>query len=235
MSNVQYFNLSISAPRRLAMMRKDFAAHPVRYPHCPENVKPATWRGVRSWGLHNWQSAFATLSAGLNDGKPVWYSHNGPEFRDERDAHDVCNIGHDGWFTDVDAEETAIGIVARLTHGRFVAGYRWTSNDERVYFPEVFTDEDDAARMADEHARIFADNARACSERFNAMQHAEIECEEKTEKLREAWQCYKTARFSWVAMPDRFADELEHAKGEVCEALDALREARETLAECTAE
>ena len=173
MSNSQYFNLSIPAPRRLAMMRADFAKHSTRYPHCPEHAKPTTWRSVRGWTHKNWQSAFATLSRGLNDGKPVWYSHGGPEFRNERDADDVIDLNHTGWFTDTDCSDKAVGIVARLTHGRFLAGYRWTSNDERVYFPEVFTDENDAARRADSHAEWFAEQAREDSERFDAMQDAD--------------------------------------------------------------
>ena len=74
-----------------------------------------------------------------------------------------------GWYTDGDQNDTAIGIVARLPHGRFLAGYRWSANDERVYFPQVFDDESDAARMADEHARVFAESAREDSERFERM------------------------------------------------------------------
>ena len=69
-----------------------------------------------------------------------------------------------GWYTDSYQDETAVGIIASLPHGRFIAGYRWTSNDERVYFGEVFANEDDAARMADEHARVFAENCRDSEE-----------------------------------------------------------------------
>jgi hypothetical protein len=48
MSSARYFNLSIPAARRLAMMREDFATHAARFPLCPENLKPASWRDVRA-------------------------------------------------------------------------------------------------------------------------------------------------------------------------------------------
>ena len=93
-----------------------------------------------------------------------WYTHSGEQFRNERDACEVLRMRHTGWFTDNYQDDTAVGIVASLTHGRYIAGYRWTSNDERVYFDDVFTNEDDAARMADEHARVFAENCRDSEE-----------------------------------------------------------------------
>ena len=75
-------------------------------------------------------------------------------------------------MTDSEGYDKAIGIVASLTRGRYIAGYRWTSNDERVYFDGVFTDESEAARMADEHARVFADSAREDNARYETMRDA---------------------------------------------------------------
>lgn len=219
MSEKAYFDLSIPAPRRLAMMRADLARHQTRYPRCPDSAKPRTWKDIRSYKHGSWQAAFCTLSPGKNGNRGVWYSHDGPEFRNERDAHDVVSLRHSGWFTDTDQRETAIGIVASLTRGRFIAGYRWTSNGERVYFPDVFDDESDAARMADEHARVFADEAREDSERFDAMQDAEIAAGDALEALRDTWDLRRTGR--------RDSDDVR-------EAIEALREARETLREATA-
>ena len=97
----------------------------------------------------------------------------GEQFRNERDA-DACNGGpdHSGWLTDSEGYDKAIGIVASLTHGRYIAGYRWTLNDERVYFDGVFTAESEAARMADEHARVFADSVREDNARYETMRDA---------------------------------------------------------------
>lgn len=216
MSNVKYFDLSIPATRRLAMMRADFAGHAQKYPHCPAHAKPTTWRSVRGYTHKTWQSAFATLSRGLNDNTPVWCTHNGPEFRDERDADDiVCRLPR-GWYTDTDCHDTAIGIVARLTHGRFLAGYRWTSNDERVYFPEVFTDEDDAARAADGHAEWFADQAREDSERFDAVHKAESDLDDAVTRLRECLALRHRACMAYV-------------RDEARELISAVRELRATL------
>jgi hypothetical protein len=154
MSDVRFFNLSIPAPRRLAMMRADFASHAARFPHCPEYIKPATWRDVRGSTLTKWESYFGMFARGRDGTDPVWYTHQGETFRAETDA------SGEGFYTDEHCNDVAIGIVARLPHGRFLAGYRWTSNDERVYFADVFDDEHDAARMADEHAQVFAESTR---------------------------------------------------------------------------
>ncbi len=220
MSRQQYFDLSIPAPHRLAMMRQDFAAHSTKYPNCPEIFKPIDWRKVRGYTHGSWQAAFCTLDQGAQDGTPIWYCHTGPQFRNERDAHEIIRNGHHkGWFTDTDCSETAIGIVGMLTHGRYIAGYRWTSNDERIYWPEVFTDENDAARRADEHARVFAENARDDSERFDAMRDAELAADDAEKTFRKEY-----------ALRHHSAGSMDDAR----DALQALREARETLFGATA-
>ena len=220
MSNTAYFNLAIPAPRRLAMMRADFAAHATKYPHCPEYAKPQSWRNVRHWGLHNWEAAFCTLDQGAEDGTPIWYCHTREYFRDERDAGDIVRRLPSGYYTDTEGNDTAIGIVARLPHGRFLAGYRWTCNDERVYFPKVFDDEDEAATRADGHAEWFADRSREDSERFDAMQRAEIAADDARTELEGLW-------------PGRNSS--EYLRDRVRDAIEALREARETLADATRE
>jgi hypothetical protein len=48
-----FFDLTVSAPVRLARMRKAFADHPKKYPICPEHAKhaqqlqPEDTRGVK--------------------------------------------------------------------------------------------------------------------------------------------------------------------------------------------
>lgn len=158
------------APARLAILRK--------------RLPSGDWKSARDYRIDTYACAFALLSPGKEGDSPIWYSHAGGEFRGERDAHDVTSLQHTGWFTDTEGSERAVGIVARLPHGRFLAGYRWTLNDEWVYFPEVFTDEAEAARAADSRAESFAEDAREDSERFDAMQDATDEVEHVEALLR---------------------------------------------------
>ena len=216
---MRYFDLTKPAPVRLAMLREAFAGHAKKYPHCPEHAKPKSWRDIRGTNFKNVSAYCGALSQGFN-GTPVWYAHTGEQFRDERFCDDVARIGHTGWFTDTDGSEKARGVVARLTHGRFIAGYHWSSNDERVYFPEVYDDETEAARAADSHAESFAESAREDSERFNAMQDAENETEEKEREFKLAYMARHVS-----------AAHTELAR----EALEELRSARDVLASATAD
>lgn len=147
-------------PARMAILRM-IAADSVNNRNESTRMQPGDWRGARRYTMGSYAAAYCS---GINQGVSDWYSHGGEQFRNERDAGEVLRLGHNGWFTDSYQDDIAVGIVASLTHGRFIAGYRWTSNDERVYFGEVFTDEEDAARMADEHARVFAENCRDSEE-----------------------------------------------------------------------
>lgn len=203
MSDIRYFDLSIPAPRRLAMMRRDFEAHATKYPRCPEHAKPRTWRDVRRYTLGNYRGAFC---AGLNPGfngygfarSRVWYSHTGANFRDEtaiHDRRDVWNARHTGYYTDVDVYETAWGIVARLSHGRFIAGYQWGETGERVYFDEVYTDESEACRAADGHADTFAEQAREDSHMRNKADKLQRDREDKADELKKAIALRNNPRF----------------------------------------
>lgn len=148
-------------PARMAILRM-IAADSVNNRNESTRLQAGDWREARWWTMKNYSAAYGS---GINQGSVgQWYSHQGEQFRNERDAGDVVRLRHTGWYTDSFQDDTVIGIVASLTHGRFIAGYRWTANDERVYFEEVFTNEDDAARMADEHARVFAENCRDSEE-----------------------------------------------------------------------
>lgn len=197
------------ARARLAVFRA-IAADSVNNRNESTRLRPDDWRAARNYRMGSYAAAYCHA---LNQAPGQWYCHMGENFRGEKDA------GGPGWYTDPDCHDTAIGIIARLTHGRFLAGYRWTSNDERVYFPGVFTDEPDAARMADEHARVFAESAREDSERFNSMCLAELDAEEKLLEVQKAFALRHRAKFGG---PDR-----------VREAIEELRNARETLADAT--
>lgn len=166
-----YPPLSIGAARRLAIFKREAAS--------PRWVGPLTWRNVRFARL----TSHSGLGQGFNGtgcaAVPVWYCHDGEQFRNERDACQIVRLGHTGWYTDVDEGETAIGIVAGLSHGRFIAGYRLTMNDERVYFSELFDNEREAAHMADEHARIIGERESEYAARDRAAQKLDSSIEEK--------------------------------------------------------
>ena len=162
----------------------------------PPSHRVADWRAARV-------ETFATLTAPLDQGynvteqwalgkksekrTPVWYSHAGPQFRNECDAHEVqdMRMDHTGWFCDEDCDNMAIGIVGQLSHGRYVAGYRCTMNDERVYFGTVYTDAKEAATAGDEAARIYAEREQEYNARYNAAHRINDDIEEaKTDAAR---------------------------------------------------
>jgi hypothetical protein len=176
-----------------------------------------TWRDVR----------FATLrsctgwSAGRTFGAPCYCTFSPDRyFRNIRTADGIVPRLPRGWYTDVDAYETAVGIVAGISHGRFVAGYRWSENNETVIFPEIYTHEEDAARAADSHAERFAEDCREGSYRFRAMTDAESALEDAVESLRDTWHLRRAGR--------RDSDDVR-------EAIETLRTAREALQDATRE
>jgi hypothetical protein len=152
----------------------------------------------------------------------VAFSADGLPVRDVRDCADVIRMSHTGWFTDLECGNSAIGIVGRLNHGRFAAGYRLTDNGEHVIFCDsVFLDESDAAKMADEHARIIGEQEQEQehAERWQAVCLAELDAENKLLDVQKAFALRHRAKFGGPAR--------------VRDAIEELRKARETLADAT--
>ena len=193
------------APYRLAVLRAAALASG-NNPNPQTRLAPHDWKGARRYSMGSYESAYGTLSPGRGQ----WYSHAGESFRNERDA------SPHGWHTDSEYRETAVGIIANLTHGRFLAGYRWTDNDERVYFPDVFSSETEAGKMADEHARVFAESAFEDNQRFDAMQQDEYALDKATNALQDCRALRRTGR---------------RVTEDVIESIQSLRDA---LAEATA-
>ena len=176
-TSIQAYQLRPSgAAARLAIFRM-MAADSANNLNPSTRLHPSDWRGARSYTLGSFAAAYCS---GLNQGKGQWHAHMGEQFRNEFDVHSVTGFKYHAWHTNCEGSELAIGIVASLPHARFIAGYRWTSNDERVYFPEIFDDDEDAMRVADEHARVFAESTRCHDERFSIMVLSELDEEEKT-------------------------------------------------------
>ena len=207
----EYLNLKIGAPRRLACLRTSAQRHSEKFP----SGSAATWRTVRYATLKR----LGDLAQGMNGDTPIWYADTGPAFRRETYA-DLCAEGpnHRGWFTDAECDEKARGIVVRLPHGKFLAGYEWSDNGERVYFPEIFTDEEDAARAADGHAESFADACREDDAKCREAQKLQDEAENMAHLLAEKIALRNNPRFPGAR---------EKARGLLTE----LRELRQRLRE----
>ena len=205
----EYLNLKIGAPRRLACLRTSAQRHNEEFP----SGSAATWRAMR-YATFN---SSVGLSQGMQSGESVWYAQDGEQFPREGYA-DECyrGIRHKGWFTEGSHVETARGLVVKLPHGKFIAGYEWGANGERVYFPEIFDSETEAARAADGHAERFAEACLEDSRRFNYAQELEYRCQKLADHLAEKLALRNNPRFP-------------AAREEARELLTELRETRERL------
>ena len=205
----EYLNLRIGAARRLGFLRNAAKRHNEKFP----SGSAATWRTVRYATLKH----AGDLHRGMNGGAPIWYAETGPAFRRETYA-DLCAEGpdHRGWFTDADCAMKARGIVVRLPHEKFIAGYEWDDTGERVYFPEIFDSETDAAHQADSHAESFADACREHDAKYREAQKLQDEAEDMAQHLAEKLALRNNPRF-----PD--------AREEARELLTELRDLRQRL------
>lgn len=180
-----YPSLNIGASRRLAIFKRE-AEKP--RPYLP---KPFTWRDVRFAKLNSRNG----LHGGYNEDSrgnrdAIWYCHDSAHLpgRWVKDCHDIegFNSRHTGWYTDIDCNDLAIGIVIALPHGRFLAGYRLTDNGEYVIYGDIYDNESDAAYAADGHAERIADREREHDARFMEMQEAEYHVEGVISDVRDA-------------------------------------------------
>lgn len=162
--------LRMSLRSRLAYWKKRAAGNAPEYRDWRKTAKGSIGYMVRPDGFgtgyngegHHRQTVYVAFSAQLK----------------EQDAHEVARTNHTGWFTDVHHYDTAIGIIAKLPHNRWLAGYRLTMNDERVYFADIHDSAEDAARAADSHAETIADAEREYSHKFQEAQDLQSEVEE---------------------------------------------------------
>lgn len=115
-----------------------------------------------------------------NDGAIGFYLNDaGQPFARWLYADDVrgAHIDHNGWYCDGHQHQTMRGIVAQLPHGRFMAGWTMGEGMSSAIFPEVYDDVIEAARIADEHARVAAEREREYQEAEEARLLAEEEAE----------------------------------------------------------
>lgn len=112
----------------------------------------------------------------------VAYSSQLPELI----ATEIIGARHTGYYTDEDCNNMAIGIISKLPHGRYIAGYKLTDNDERAYFPDIYDSKREAAISADNHAEHIAElerendtkcrEALAYAEEYSDKKHRLMEC-----------------------------------------------------------
>lgn len=197
-----YPPLNIGAKRRLELFRKEATD--------PRWRRPMTWRDVRFAKL----TSHTGLAAGTSNGEPILYTHN-PVFTREKYAHEIIRLDHTGWYTD-SYGDIARGLVVALPHGRFIAGYEWSSNGERVYFPTVYDDKNDAAQAADDEARRFAEQAQEDDAKYQAARELEDKIEDGLTRLREC-----------IALRNKAC--MRYVRGEAQQLIENLREWRETL------
>jgi len=70
------------------------------------------------------------------------------------------------YYCDRDCHDTIRGIILRLPHGRFLAGYSMGEGMASGVDGTVYTDEDEARHAADEEARIAAERQREHEEQL---------------------------------------------------------------------
>lgn len=170
-------------------------------------------------------SGFNTDARGNKEPVFYYFSEELPEsFCDGVDK----SIRHTGWYTNddgttyKDGSGKARGIVVNLPaspgfpDGRFLAGYYWGDNDERAVYPDVFSDEKEAARYADSYAEQYAEMAREDNRKFEAARHLENEIETAFTRMRECLALRHRACMSYV-------------RDEIAELCESIRNKRQTL------
>lgn len=74
-----------------------------------------------------------------------------------RRADEIIRLGHTGWYCDEFQEQTIFGIVIYLPHGKFLAGWSMGEGMASAYEGEIYDDETEAARAADQLAKATAE------------------------------------------------------------------------------
>lgn len=77
------------------------------------------------------------------------------------------HISHNGWYCDRFGDQTIRGIVVRLPHGRFLAGWSMGERMASAVDGTIYTDEVEAAYAADEEARVAAEKQIEYEESLN--------------------------------------------------------------------
>lgn len=95
------------------------------------------------------------------------------------DECEGARIEHRGWFCDDSQDVTIRGLVLRLPHGRFLAGWTMGEGMASACEERLYHDIAEAAQAADELARIAAERERE----YQAQEAARLEDEEREAAL----------------------------------------------------
>lgn len=165
---IQAYQLKAGGTRaRMAILRM-IAADSANNANESTRLQSGDWRKARDTTLENYEVYFGTLSQGRNKDVPIWYSFREGNFRRETTCAELGR-NYRGYYAD-DMGTTISGIVASLTHGRFIAGYEVSDTGERVYYGDIYSDEYECAKMADEYARVAAEKEREYNDRWRDAQ-----------------------------------------------------------------
>lgn len=214
-----YLNMKIGSRGRLAILKRNAdrlnaLSHNRR--KGMGNPDPYTWRDVRYCGFHNARAARCELSPGKHGDQIIYYCHTGQYFPRETWCDEIINLNHTGWFTDIDCRETVRGLVVSLPHGRYLAGYCWSENGERVYFTEIYDCQDTAAHVADSYAEQFGTDSQMDDLKYQKAQEIYSEMENAKNRLIECLALRNNPCFS--ALRDEARDLIKE-----------IRDNRETL------
>lgn len=108
------------------------------------------------------------------DGKGFYLASDGMPGLRWTWADDVISLGHRGWYCDEFQDSTIRGVVFRLPRGRgFLAGWSMGESMASAMSYTIHDTAKEAARAADEEARIAAEREREHEERERERERAE--------------------------------------------------------------
>jgi hypothetical protein len=149
----------------------------------------------RATGRAYLNAAWGKYTAQSGHRESVVYYVDAGALRNVGFADEIVSLRHTGWFTDREFqidEETTRGVVYQLPGkdgaARYVAGYHYNGADDEgatLFFDTVYSEHGDddkakreAARTADEHARVAAD--KECDYQEEERERMRKEEEEET-------------------------------------------------------
>jgi hypothetical protein len=144
-----------------------------------------------------------------------WIEHPENHFRYVGKYQDIYKgrNSHDGWYLDPFQHDTVSGVVYQLTgkkgKPRYIAGHEDGYNEEYVKFNvrNVFEEKEDAAREADEMARIYSER----SVEDYIQTNAEDAIEQRKDEIKEIRKVIKEICFEFRNEKSRMSQIIVHA------------------------
>lgn len=185
-TQIQAYQLNACGTRARMAILRTIAEDSANNANESTRLRPGDWRKARATTLAEYEACFGTLSQGRNEDAPIWYSFSDGNFRRETTCAALLGRDCQGYYAD-DMGTTISGIIASLTHGRFIAGYENSETGERVYYGDIHSNEIEAALRADEYARVSAEKEREYNNRWRAAQDINDAAQDAHEQIRRLW------------------------------------------------